>query len=207
MDINKIKITKKIIKSPKKVNSLSNELKKFKKESPPKSNPSASSDKIKKIKIPVKTKKKPNLMGYIPTNLSETLTDTLSTKPLDNVNASLVKSENKALTGPVVNKLSPKPVENKTKPKSLKKHSVKKTKKIHRKKSTKNKTISVKLDNENKEKDILSIIDKFEKMDVKDIKDFLEKKGISSKNNDKSKLLPYLYILTCVDDDLNIIKN
>ena len=44
-------------------------------------------------------------------------------------------------------------------------------------------------------------------MDVKDIKDFLEKKGISSKNNDKSKLLPYLYILTCVDDDLNIIKN
>ena len=207
MDINKIKITKKIIKSPKKVNSLSNELKKFKKESPPKSNPSASSDKIKKIKIPVKTKKKPNLMGYIPTNLSETLTDTLSTKPLDNVNESLVKSENKALTEPVVNKLSPKPVENKTKPKSLKKHSVKKTKKIHRKKSTKNKTISVKLDNENKEKDILSIIDKFEKMDVKDIKDFLEKKGISSKNNDKSKLLPYLYILTCVDDDLNIIKN
>jgi len=207
MDINKIKITKKIIKSPKKVNSLSNELKKFKKESPPKINPSSNSDKIKKIKIPVKTKKKPNLMGYIPTNLSETLTDTLSTKPLDNVNATLVKSENKALTGPVVNKLSPKPVENKAKPKSLKKHSVKKTKKIHRKKSTKNKTISVKLDNENKEKDILSIIDKFEKMDVKDIKDFLEKKGISSKNNDKSKLLPYLYILTCVDDDLNIIKN
>ena len=146
-------------------------------------------------------------MGYIPTNLSETLTDTLSTKPLDNVNASLVKSENKALTEPVVNKVSSKPIENKTKPKSLKKHYVKKTKKIHRKKSTKNKTISVKLDNENKEKDILSIIDKFEKMDVKDIKDFLEKKGISSKNNDKSKLLPYLYILTCVDDDLNIIKN
>ena len=32
-----------------------------------------------------------------------------------------LESENKALTGPVVNKLSPKPVENKTKPKSLKK--------------------------------------------------------------------------------------
>ena len=198
MDINKIKITKKIIKSPKKVNSLSNELKKFKKESSPKSKSSTNSDKIKKIKIPVKTKKKPNLMGYIPTNLSETLTDTLSTKPLDNVNTALVKLENKIVHNTVVNK---------TKPKSLKKHSVKKTKKIHRKKSTKNKTISVKLDNENKEKDILSIIDKFEKMDVKDIKDFLEKKGISSKNNDKSKLLPYLYILTCVDDDLNIIKN
>lgn len=203
MNINKIEITKKIIKSPKKSNNnLSSELKKFKKGSTPKSKPSQNSDKIKKIKIPVKTKKKPNLMGYIPTNLSETLTDTLSTKPIDSVNESLVKSEEKVLTGTVVNKVSPKP-----KSKSFKKHSVKKTKKIHRKKSTKNKTISVKLDNGNKEKDILSIIDKFEKMDVKDIKDFLEKKGISSKNNDKSKLLPYLYILTCVDDDLNIIKN
>ena len=203
MNINKIEITKKIIKSPKKSNNnLSSELKKLKKGSTPKSKPSQNSDKIKKIKIPVKTKKKHNLMGYIPTNLSETLTDTLSTKPIDSVNESLVKSENKALTGTVVNKVSLKP-----KSKSFKKHSVKKTKKIHRKKSTKNKTISVKLDNGNKEKDILSIIDKFEKMDVKDIKDFLEKKGISSKNNDKSKLLPYLYILTCVDDDLNIIKN
>ena len=67
-------------------------------------------------------------MGYIPTNLSETLTDTLSTKPIDSVNESLVKSEEKVLTGTVVNKVSPKP-----KSKSFKKHYVKKTKKIHRK--------------------------------------------------------------------------
>jgi len=46
-------------------------------------------------------------------------------------------------------------------------------------------------------------------MDIKEIKDFLKKKGIDTKNNtkSKSKLLPYLYLLTCVDNDINIIKN
>ena len=44
-------------------------------------------------------------------------------------------------------------------------------------------------------------------MDIKEIKSFLKNKGIDSKKNNKSKLLPYLYLLTCVDDDINIIKS
>jgi len=46
-------------------------------------------------------------------------------------------------------------------------------------------------------------------MNIKEIKDFLKNKGIDTKNNNKSKskLLPYLYLLTCVDNDINIIKN
>ena len=79
-----------------------------------------------------------------------------------------------------------------------------------RKKSSKNKTVSIDLNNNKtvkKEKDIIELIDKFEKMDVKEIKTFLKNKGIQSKNNTKSKLLPYLYLLTCVDDDINIIKS
>ena len=73
----------------------------------------------------------------------------------------------------------------------------------------KNKTIRINLNNGKveKEKDIIEIINKFEKMDIKEIKDFLKKKGIDTKNNTKSKLLPYLYLLTCVDNDINIIKN
>ena len=87
-----------------------------------------------------------------------------------------------------------------------------KSKKVSRKKkSTKNKTISINLNNTKveKEKDIIEIINKFEKMNIKEIKDFLKNKGIDTKNNNKSKskLLPYLYLLTCVDNDINIIKN
>ena len=32
-------------------------------------------------------------------------------------------------------------------------------------------------------------------------------KGIDTKNNRKSKLMPYLYLLTCVDNDINVIKS
>ena len=79
----------------------------------------------------------------------------------------------------------------------------------NKKKSTKNKTISIKLTSKNdikKEKDIIEIINKFKKMDVKEIKDFLKEKGIDSKRKNKSELLSYIYLLTCVDNDINIIK-
>ena len=77
-----------------------------------------------------------------------------------------------------------------------------------RKKSTRNKVISVDLNNNtSKEKDIIDIINKFEKMDVNEIKTFLKNKGINTKNTNKSKLMPYLYLLTCVDGDINIIKS
>jgi len=93
---------------------------------------------------------------------------------------------------------------------------VKKSKKLNkrrlsrRKKSSKNKVVSVDLNNNNnssKEKDIIEIINKFEKMDIKEIRTFLKNKGIDTKNNSKSKLMPYLYLLTCVDDDINVIKS
>jgi len=199
---NPLKIKKNIIKSPKKKsNKLSAELKRRLSQKvndtvlPIKPSPDNIPE-LKKIQIPVKKKsKKSKLIGFIPTNLSETLKlpeptpePTLEPTP---------EPTNEKIDSSV----------SKEKPMNFKKKS--KTKKLSRKKSTKSKTISVKLDDEdkNKEKDILNIIDKFEKMDVKDIKEFLEKKGISSKNNNKSKLLPYLYLLTCVDDDINIIKN
>jgi hypothetical protein len=84
----------------------------------------------------------------------------------------------------------------------------KKRRLTNRKKSSKNKTISIDLNNNSKkEKDIIELINKFEKMDIKEIKTFLKNKGIDSKKNNKSKLLPYLYLLTCVDDDINIIKS
>ena len=77
-----------------------------------------------------------------------------------------------------------------------------------RKKSARNKVISVDLNNNtSKEKDIIDIINKFEKMDVNEIKTFLKNKGINTKNTNKSKLMPYLYLLTCVDGDINIIKS
>ena len=92
---------------------------------------------------------------------------------------------------------------------------VKKSKKLNkrrlsrRKKSSKNKVVSVDLNNNNssKEKDIIEIINKFEKMNIKEIRNFLKNKGIDTKNNSKSKLMPYLYLLTCVDNDINVIKS
>jgi len=193
---NPLKIKKNIIKSPKnKSSKLSAELKRRLSQQvndtvvPSKPSPNNMTE-LKKIHIPLKKKsKKSKLKGFIPTNLSETLKipDTIPKyKPINESNIDNV-----------ISKENPMKFKKKTK-----------SKKLSRKKNTKSKTISVKLnDDKNKEKDILNIIDKFDKMDVKDIKEFLEKKGISSKNNNKSKLLPYLYLLTCVDDDINIIKH
>jgi len=59
----------------------------------------------------------------------------------------------------------------------------------------------------NKEQDIKKIIKQFDDMDLSDIQLKLKSKGIHSKNTNKNKLLKYMYLLTCVDDNINIIKN
>ena len=71
----------------------------------------------------------------------------------------------------------------------------------------KSKTISVKLKKKKKNKDINNIIKKFDEMNISDIQSKLKSKGIHSKNQNKNKLLKYMYLLTCVDDNINIIKN
>ena len=232
MKVNKIDISKKIIRSPVKINSLSKELKKKLKQEPVA--PPGQKHTFKKIKISSKKSKPIKNNLFIPTSLSnkpiEVTKDVVvnrlieTIKPNDvSVGTSGVKKPS-VLKGPVGVK---KPVE--VKPEEIKKpgeenstsgipkqpdikniKKLSKSKKVSRKKkTTKNKTISINLNNGKveKEKDIIEIINKFEKMDIKEIKDFLKNKGIDTKNNSKSKLLPYLYLLTCVDNDINIIKN
>ena len=93
-------------------------------------------------------------------------------------------------------------------PKSLDKPSLDKPVKSLPKKKVKNgyknKTISVSL--KSKEKDINKIIKTFDDMKISDIHNKLKSKGINTKNTNKNKLLKYIYLLTCVDDDINIIK-
>ena len=71
----------------------------------------------------------------------------------------------------------------------------------------KNKTISVKLKKHNKEEEIIQLLNSFDKMDVRDIQTKLKSKGVNTKKNNKNKLLKYIYLLTCVDDNINVIKN
>jgi len=229
MKVNKINISKKIIRSPTKLNNLSKELKKKLKQDSPAYETNVTN--FKKIKIsPKKSKSKPiknNL--FIPTSLSnkpsEVTKDVVVEKLIETIKPSVVLTSTSEVKKPEEVKI---PVEDNSpdevdrheevnkhgeikKPGNMKKNIKKlsKSKKVSRKKSMKNKTIRINLNNGKveKEKDIIEIINKFEKMDIKEIKDFLKKKGIDTKNNTKSKLLPYLYLLTCVDNDINIIKN
>ena len=225
MKVNKIDISKKIIRSPVKINSLSKELKKKLKQDNPavKTNTTA----FKKIKISSKKSKSKSIKNnlFIPTSLSnkpiEVTKDGVVDKFIETIKPPIVSvSTNednnqdkvkKPVEGNIQDKVEKHVEDNKTaetttKPaihKNVKKLS--KSKKVTRKKkTTKNKTISINLNNGKveKEKDIIEIINKFEKMDIKEIKDFLKNKGIDTKNNTKSKLLPYLYLLTCVDNDI-----
>ena len=84
---------------------------------------------------------------------------------------------------------------------------MKKTKKLKHPK--KYKTISVKFKKNNKEKEINKLLNEFNKMDLKDIQSKLKSKGIDvkkTKKTNKNKLLKYIYLLTCVDDNINVIK-
>ena len=216
MKVNKLDISKKIIKSPVKINSLSKDLKnKLKKE--PGVSPGQNHS-FKKIKIsPKKIKSKQNHL-FIPTSLSnkpiEDTNDVVVDKLIETINPSDTPVTNSRVNKPSVLKKPDEIVKQDFNRIDMKKNVKKlsKSKKVSRKKkSTKNKTISINLNNTKveKEKDIIEIINKFEKMNIKEIKDFLKNKGIDTKNNNKSKskLLPYLYLLTCVDNDINIIKN
>ena len=204
-----IDIKKPVIKSPKSTNNKLSPTIKSKLKSKSNDNYQIKTNtNFKKIKLtPKSTNKKVKSNLFIPTDLS------IINKSINDNKVKPTVNEVK----PTVNEVKPnvnkvKPTVNEVKPNVVKSND-KKSKKIkrrltNRKKSTKNKTISVNLNNNSKkEKDIIELIDKFEKMDIKEIKSFLKNKGIDSKKNNKSKLLPYLYLLTCVDDDINIIKS
>ena len=218
----KIDIKKPIIKSPKSTNNLSKSLKsKLKGNVDLKEKPSINTQtKFKKIKLtPKSSSKKVQSKLFIPTELS---VKPVEVKPIEDKPIEIKEVSNKELPNlddivkPDVVKHAVdvvKPTVDKVKPTVDK---VKKSKKLNkrrlsrRKKSSKNKVVSVDLNNNNnssKEKDIIEIINKFEKMDIKEIRTFLKNKGIDTKNNSKSKLMPYLYLLTCVDDDINVIKS
>ena len=219
--MDKIDIKKPIIRSPKSVNNLSKSLKsKLKSNVDLKQKPTTinTQTKFKKIKLtPKSSSKKIQSKLFIPTELS---VKPVEDKPVEKskdvpkldikVESIVNKSEVvKPNLEPTVDKV--KPTVDKIKPNVDK---VKKSKKLNkrrlsrRKKSSKNKVVSVDLNNNSsKEKDIIEIINKFEKMNIKEIRTFLKNKGIDTKNNSKSKLMPYLYLLTCVDDDINVIKS
>ena len=216
-----IKINKPILKSPKK-NKLSKSLRSKlsnkepkQSENTPKQYESIStkseSDNFKTIKLSSsRSNKKTKNNLFIPTDLS------MISKPKE---LTVHKSNGTPVSEAINKEVKPnvtevKPNVTEVKP-NVKTNIERKSKKMskrrlsRRKKSSKNKTVSIDLNNNKnvKEKDIIELIDKFEKMNVKEIKTFLKNKGIQSKNNTKSKLLPYLYLLTCVDDDINIIKS
>ena len=219
--MDKIDIKKPIIRSPKSVNNLSKSLKsKLKGNVDLKEKPTSinTQTKFKKIKLTPKssTKKIQNKL-FIPTELSvKPVEDKSKDVPKLDIKVDPTVIEVKPTLKPNVNKVKPsvnKPTVVKVKSTDDK---VKKSKKLNkrrlsrRKKSSKNKVVSVDLNNNNnsiKEKDIIEIINKFEKMNIKEIRTFLKNKGIDTKNNSKSKLMPYLYLLTCVDDDINVIKS
>ena len=229
----KIDIKKPIIKSPKSVNNLSKSLKsKLKSNVDLKQKPTTinTQTKFKKIKLtPKSSSKKVQSKLFIPTELSFKPVEDKPVEKSNEVPKLDVKIESivnkhevvKPTLEPTVTEVKPsvnKPTVTEIKPSVNKSNvdKVKKSKKLNkrrlsrRKKSSKNKVVSVDLNNNNnssKEKDIIEIINKFEKMNIKEIRTFLKNKGIDTKNNSKSKLMPYLYLLTCVDDDINVIKS
>ena len=169
---------------------------------------------FKKIKLSAKSNKRRDINNmFIPTDLSMIKSDTPNTIPKIDIKSpdTSVKSPDTPIKSPDTPIKSPDTLVKSSdiKPNVSKKHKKSSKRRLsRRKKTTKNKTISFDLNNNSKkEKDIIELIDKFEKMDVKEIKTFLKNKGIESKKNNKSKLLPYLYLLTCVDNDINIIKS
>ena len=143
----------------------------------------------KKIKILSKRKKKES-NKFIPTELS-----------FKSIDESVKESVKESVQEPVKESIV-EPFKEPVK----KKKSMKRVRQPVKDNKYKSKTISVKL-KKNKEQDINNIIKKFDEMDVTDIQSKLKSKGIHSKNKNKNKLLKYMYLLTCVDDNINVIKN
>tara|TARA_B100000900_G_C20601898_1_gene726026 strand:+ start:6422 stop:7108 length:687 start_codon:yes stop_codon:yes gene_type:complete len=228
--MDKIDIKKPIIRSPKSVNNLSKSLKSKLKDNVDLKDKSSTNTqtKFKKIKLTPKssTKKVQNKL-FIPTELSvkpvedkpvedKSIEDKSKDVPKLDIKVDPTVIEVKPNLESTVSEVKPNIDKIKTSVNKTTVDKVKKSKKLNkrrlsrRKKSSKNKVVSVDLNNNNnssKEKDIIEIINKFEKMNIKEIRTFLKNKGIDTKNNSKSKLMPYLYLLTCVDDDINVIKS
>jgi len=155
----------------------------------------------KKIKLKSKRKKNTNKNTVldIPTNLSiKPIVPNKSHSKLPNKSHSkLPNKSHSKLPSKLPNKSHSKlPIKDK--------NLMKKTKKL--KPPKKYKTISVKFKKNNKEKEINKLLNEFNKMDLKNIQSKLKSKGIDVKKTNKNKLLKYIYLLTCVDDNINVIK-
>ena len=165
--------------------------------------------KHKKIKILSKKKSKKKSLFDIPTELSINKNIISPIKDaLEDVAPVIKKTVDDTINEikPVIKKqIDPliKQTEDKLTKNTEKKIIKKKTKR--KKNKYKEKTISVKM-KKNKEKDIDDILKKINNMNLDDLQKNLKSKGINSKIKNKNKLLKYMYLLTCVDDNINIIK-
>jgi len=184
------------IKSPKRINPLFKSLKK---------QPIKSSSSLKKISITPKRSKK-DLSIPVELNFKRDLSPITSLEPKPDKLPS--KSSDKSSTSKSstskssTSKSSTSKSTRATRKSSTSKSFMKSNKKIKNK--YRDKTISVSL--KSKEKDINKMIKTFDDMSISDIQTKLKYKGINTKNTNKNKLLKYIYLLTCVDDDINIIK-
>jgi hypothetical protein len=165
--------------------------------------------KEKKITIKSNRKSKTKSEGFIPTELSFKKT------PLPKSLPSIKSDPNTdpvLVPNPVPNSVPnpvpvPNPVKSSPLPKKNKKRKI--TQRIRKPVNPnkyKDKTISVRM-KKKKENDINKLIKQFDNLKLPDIQSKLKSKGIDTKNKDKNKLLKYIYLLTCVDDNINLIKN
>jgi hypothetical protein len=173
---------------------------------------------LKEKKITIKSKRKgnKNTEGFIPTELN--FKKSSLPKSLPPIKSETVKSQPEPIKSqPEPIKSQPEPVKSrpiksrpepiKSRPVSRKKRKItKRVRKPVNLNKYKDKTISVQI-KKKKEKDINKLIKQFDNLKLSDIQSKLKSKGIDTKNKDKSKLLKYIYLLTCVDDNINLIKN
>jgi hypothetical protein len=198
------KITKKSKKSK------TNEILKEYKKSLSKEKPIKTFKKNIKIVSKKNKKKNKNPLFDIPTNLNfqnvvspinEIVEDI---KPVMKKSLYKVNKKTKPILDDTKNMLSQKITENipenKVDDKLVSKKSTKKKRKY------KQKTISINM-KKNKKKDIDSLLKKLDEMKLDQIQKKLKSKGINSKIKNKNKLLKYMYLLTCVDDNINVIKD
>jgi len=166
---------------------------------------------LKEKKITIKSKRKgnKNTEGFIPTELN--FKKSPLPKSLPPIKSETVKSQPEPVKSQPI-KSRPEPIKSqpepiKSRPVSRKKRKItKRVRKPVNLNKYKDKTISVQI-KKKKEKDINKLIKQFDNLKLSDIQSKLKSKGIDTKNKDKSKLLKYIYLLTCVDDNINLIKN
>jgi len=184
---------------------------------------------LKEKKITIKSKRKgnKNTEGFIPTELnfkksplpkslppikSETVKSQPETIKSQPIKSQPIKSQPETIKSQPIKSqpIKSQPIKSqpiKSRPLSRKKRKItKRVRKPVNLNKYKDKTISVQI-KKKKEKDINKLIKQFDNLKLSDIQSKLKSKGIDTKNKDKSKLLKYIYLLTCVDDNINLIKN